>query len=119
MIPNKFSLSKEGFWDALILDYPKQVKRFYDWIDHYEQRNDWDFLFLNNRMSRPFPEKLIKYHDLPVAMQIGIFLQYAAETVEQYPKEKFDVPILLGTHSFELFYESIREYFHQVWWNES
>lgn len=78
------SLTKENFWNALMEQYPERMKHFCAWIDEYKKRVEWDKLFNirthSNEMQRT-PVKLgdKKFHDLPVAMQLGIFFQYACE----------------------------------------
>lgn len=68
------NLSKENFWNELYSKYPKGTKLFCDWIDKYKAENEWDFLFLGQK------RKHIKFHDIPLAMQMGIFLQFIYET---------------------------------------
>ena len=74
------NLTKENFWNDLMDKYPEEMKRFCAWIDEYKKRVDWERLFGNFS-----PEVLsvkvarTKYHDLPIAMQIGIFLQFTIE----------------------------------------
>lgn len=64
------TLTKEDFWDPLEAKYPELVGEFKKWIDEYKQRVGWEHIFFS----------FVKYHDLPVAVQIGIFFQYMAET---------------------------------------
>lgn len=68
-------LTKEGFWNEIEKKYPGYMEDFKAWIDKYKERVRWDELFGN-----VFPTtKKIKFHDLPTAMQIGIFIQYTTE----------------------------------------
>lgn len=83
---NKFmSLTKENFWNDLQEKHPDQMKVFCDWIDQYKQRVRFDKLF---NYAMPHYEKQgwhnPKYHDLPIAMQIGIFIQFCMETPHRY-----------------------------------
>lgn len=76
------SLTKENFWNEMYEKYPDAMKTFCAWIDEYKERVKWDSLFYNE--SDDFYEyavkgRRIKYHDLPIAMQIGIFLQFVSE----------------------------------------
>lgn len=80
------NLNKKNFWDNLYKEYPLGVKLFCNWIDGYKERNDWKELFgeiiIDVRASRctsayiksPAP----KFHNLPLAMQIGILIEFIA-----------------------------------------
>lgn len=72
------SLTKENFWDEMMEKYPVAMKRFCDWIDEYKKRVHWEELFPFSKVRSGQPVRT-KYHDLPVAMQIGIFMQFAYE----------------------------------------
>lgn len=74
------SLTKENFWNALTEKYPEQMKQFCDWVDEYKQRIDWDNLFRENDSNIAAP----KFHDLPIAMQFGIFCQFSIESGWHY-----------------------------------
>ena len=63
------TLTKENFWNALQEKYPAGMKIFCDWIDGYKKNSSWYFLI----------GKDVKYHHLPYAMQIGIWLQFERE----------------------------------------
>lgn len=69
--------------------YPKAMANFKTWIDRYKSEHDWDTLFnadfikftkeqkkgedlVQNIISSVIP----KYHELPIAMQFGIFMEY-------------------------------------------
>jgi hypothetical protein len=68
-------LSKENFWDELTEKYQLQMLEFTAWIDGYKERTNWNVLF-NNFGHRLSGTDEIKYHDLPFAMQLGIFIEY-------------------------------------------
>lgn len=72
------TLTKENFWNDLKEKYPEEMKRFCEWIDEYKKRVDWERLFAST-INAQAP----KYHDLPIAMQFGIFLQFAKESWNQ------------------------------------
>lgn len=87
------NLTKENFWDQLMEKYPEEMKRFCSWIDGYKERTDWKRLFNTGTdytgyigiPGKPVTEfkkvrEAPKYHDLPIAMQFGIFLQFAKES---------------------------------------
>ncbi len=76
----KETLTKENFWDAIEAQYPKAFKIFHDWLITYKEENDWGELFNefgacsdNNYSEVEAP----KYHDLPIAMQYGIFCEFS------------------------------------------
>jgi len=80
------NLNKENFWNALYLEHPDKVEKFCKWIDEYKKKNNWNALFNSdsnwqdaNGKNAPAP----KFHDLPVAIQVGIFGQFMAEWAEQ------------------------------------
>ena len=69
------NLTKENFWNEMMEKYPEETKRFCDWIDEYKKAVAWDELFGN-----VFPTtKKIKFHDIPYAMQLGIWLEYVCD----------------------------------------
>lgn len=87
-------LTKEEFWDKITEKAPKQAGKFYDWINEYKQRNQWQKLFNGGHMLlQSSPEyknwnthtSAPKFHELPVGMQIGIFIQYLQETPHKIP----------------------------------
>lgn len=73
------SLTKENFWNDLQGKYPEQMKQFCDWIDEYKKRVDWRNLF-GNQWKEERELDQVKYHDLPIAMQYGIFVQFVMES---------------------------------------
>ena len=71
------SLTKENFWNAMQSKYPVAMDRFCKWIDEYKNRVHWyDLVNANFKCDAP------KYHELPLAVQIGIFLQFVSEVNE-------------------------------------
>lgn len=77
------ALTKENFWDEMSQKYPKAIHHFLNWIDEYKKTNRWSTLFNNEFEGDRAPEYLPEYHELPVAMQFGIFLQYMSETSKE------------------------------------
>jgi hypothetical protein len=76
------TLTKENFWDEMSQKYPKVMKHFLNWIDGYKEDNEWRKLFnaythISNVLQAP------KYHELPIAMQFGIFLEWYANSVRK------------------------------------
>lgn len=76
------SLTKENFWDGMNEKYPMAMQKFCTWIDEYKKRVEWDMMF-RERHGRDADDNVKfekpKYHDLPLAMQIGIFGQFSNE----------------------------------------
>lgn len=74
------NLSKENFWNKLYKKYPDGVQVFCDWIDKYKSKNNWDKLF-NAGLMVPIRGQSVspKYHDLPLAMQIGIWIEFVCD----------------------------------------
>ncbi len=81
------NLNKENFWNEMQQRCPLAMKEFCVWIDIYKEKNKWEDLF-NDSYSKTnyqyasngevtsidfaFP----KFHDLPLAMQMGIWNHY-------------------------------------------
>jgi len=78
------TLTKENFWNEMEQKYPKAMKHFQNWIDGYKRANYWSNLFNEgiswhwNGVGEQITEAP-KYHELPIAMQFGIFAQYYSE----------------------------------------
>lgn len=62
------TLTKENFWDEMSQKYPKATAHFKLWVDQYKSEHDWASMFGHLEYK--------KYHELPIAMQFGIFLEY-------------------------------------------
>lgn len=67
------NLTKENFFNEMKQKYPKAMDHFCVWIDQYKIRIGWANIFHGHMFQTP------KYHDLPIAWQIGIFFQYMME----------------------------------------
>ena len=93
-------MTKEGFWADIAREYPEQMADFQVWLSEYRRREGWDELFNNGRSCNATMDKYataqtasdfgpdagirsfdhqVKFHNLPNAMQIGIFMQYTIE----------------------------------------
>jgi hypothetical protein len=59
------NLTKENFFNEMQKKYPKAMDIFCKWIDEYKKRVEWDCP--------------LKYHDLPLAMQAGIWSVFILE----------------------------------------
>ena len=76
---NYFTLTMETFWKNMEENYLYAMKLFKTWIDEYKKENQWDTLFnVNTSCSGKCNSPSPKYHDLPAAMQYGIFQQFAS-----------------------------------------
>lgn len=79
------SLTKENFWNDLYEKFPAEMEIFCKWIDEYKNKINWNDLFTRVNCIGDQPNHCEinppKYHDLPIAMQIGIFIQFRAENV--------------------------------------
>lgn len=77
MSDQKYSLTKENFWDAMSTAYPNAMHKFRVWIDEYKNRVNWDATFgAVGQVSSP-----VKFHDLPIEMQWGVIKQFVFETM--------------------------------------
>ncbi|MCW3111348.1 MAG: hypothetical protein JWQ09_5854 [Segetibacter sp.] len=87
----KDTLTKENFWDEMEQKYPKAMKHFKKWIDQYKTEHDWDYLFNGNITHgvgfftvKEQTTESPKYHELPIAMQFGIFCEWLSSTSDTF-----------------------------------
>ncbi len=83
---SKETLTKENFWDEMEQKYPKAMAHFKQWIDQYKRDNNWGYVFNPEFTIKTISERgnfsslthswPPKYHELPIAMQFGIFTEY-------------------------------------------
>lgn len=66
------NLNKKDFWNGIIGQYPKAGKLFCNWIDDYKRAISWELYFVNCTTESHH----IKFHDLPLDMQIGIIVRF-------------------------------------------
>lgn len=97
-------LTKENFWNDLHDKHPEQMNKFCKWIDEYKERELWNILFARHTSGLQAP----KYHELPIAMQIGIFLQYVSEA-DTY--DGIELPKVSSKVHFERIPEYIKDFF--------
>lgn len=90
-------LTKENFFNEMLATYPKSMKRFCDWIDEYKKEVGWGNLFGEHETSnygRIMCSGIApKFHHLPYAMQQGIWIEFAKDTVNRYfeqPEYSYD-----------------------------
>lgn len=103
----KETLTKENFWDEMEQKYPKAMTHFKQWIDQYKSEHDWDKLFSTGffkfseekttTVVGELAQSLIvaqapKYHELPIAMQFGIFTEYMLSA----PEGCYGIPTVLS-----------------------
>ncbi len=85
------NLTKENFFDELYERYPLGMKVFCDWVDEYKKRVDWDRVFNGglttcvraydgNGYDPNGETHAPKFHHLPLAIQIGIWIEFLTET---------------------------------------
>lgn len=82
------NLTKENFWDEMMTKYPVAMDDFCKFIDEYMVKNNWSRLFnpaYRETHISGHAETLLtaksapKYHDLPLAMQTGIFFEFMGD----------------------------------------
>lgn len=81
------NLTKENFWNEMQEKYPKAMKKFCDWIDKYKSKHGWGRLFnagydsgyTLDRDSKMTTTQAPKYHELPIAFQYGMFIEFIGE----------------------------------------
>lgn len=73
----KEGLTKENFWNEMKQKYPDTMAHFCRWIDEYKKEIQFNELFLNGIRVE---QCRIKFHDLPYAMQLGIWLEYVSQS---------------------------------------
>jgi hypothetical protein len=69
------------YFNVLKVQYPLGMKVFLEWIDEYKKTVNWSGMFNSGIDVQPGlsnSKKTIapKYHDLPGAMQLGIFIEF-------------------------------------------
>lgn len=102
------TLTKQDFWDPLKEKYPKAMKHFGEWVDQYKSEHNWEALF-NDGYDGGWTEEqgsirgtAPKYHQLPIAMQFGIFTEYWFSCIEKLKKQ----PANLNFFTFSMSYKS-------------
>lgn len=87
------TLTKENFWNEIMVQYPKSTKTFCEWIDAYKAAVSWDTVF---NIRFPGGVRAAKFHEIPYEMQQGIWITFARETLDKF----FEQPEY--TYSFDL-----------------
>lgn len=104
------SLTKENFWNKMMEDFPKATKSFCKWIDEYKKNVGWNGLFNSNsdyQDANGKNAKAPKFHDLPYAMQHGIWIFFCQDQLHQY----FEQPEYEPSTDFE---EEVKEVFEEL-----
>lgn len=70
------SFTKQNFFDEMMAKYPAGVKVFRDWLTEYKTRPDSYQVFHPCCSTHPDNPD---FHDLPGAMQVGIWIQFIME----------------------------------------
>ena len=76
------SLTKENFWNEIETKYPNAFKIFADWIDEYKKEVKWNYFFGAGHKNYNDFHGAPKFHDIPHAMQLGIWLAFIKDTTE-------------------------------------
>lgn len=66
------NLNLENFWNPQKENTPLAVEYFCGWIDGYKKNVGWRLLFRDG----------IKFHDIPLELQIGILRKYIHSCIE-------------------------------------
>lgn len=103
------TLTKENFWNDTMVSYPKATKLFCDWIDEYKKAVGWGNLFNKhyNTGNDNGWNLLPKFHDIPYAMQQGIWIAFVEDTISKFFEQpeysySFDLEDDIKTVFFEL-----------------
>lgn len=78
-------LTKDPFWNNLLAKYPGEMNTFLHFIDEYKVAVSWKRLF--NTGSPHYDQQGWhdpKFHDLPIAFQVGVFLAYLIQEPHRY-----------------------------------
>lgn len=77
------NLNKENFWNDWYRSHPEAVDLFCKWIDEYKRNIGWNDLFADLRGTIKYKPGVnhftTKFHDIPIAMQFGILMQFFHE----------------------------------------
>jgi hypothetical protein len=78
------TLTKENFFNEMMEKFPKAMKCFCDWIDEYKKAVNWDKLFTANENTDQIHSSKYKFHEIPYAMQYGIWIEYCRQKLSNY-----------------------------------
>lgn len=74
------NFNKNNLFDSLYETQPKAMKLFCDWIDEYKKECEWLDIFAIG----------VKFHDIPIEMQLGILLRFFSEMTKKYQSEIYN-----------------------------
>lgn len=101
-------MTKAEFWLPLEVKYPLQMADFRRWIDEYKRREKWSRFFRYEHAVDGTELHAPKFHDLPNALQLGMFIQY---TVENGGRSFIDQRLVENELSMEEWVNRIRTWF--------
>jgi hypothetical protein len=93
------TLTKENFFNEIMATYPKAANNFLNWIDDYKTAVNWDSLFQmrlvdvdivpsttvsSSQQVRQEFLTSVKFHEIPYAMQYGIWIEYCRQTLSNF-----------------------------------
>jgi len=78
------TMTKDDFWNPIESRSPKQFEKFKNWVDEYKKRVDWSELWQEGEYIPCIEIKAPKVHELPDALQTGIFIQFITEIEPSY-----------------------------------
>lgn len=84
------NLNKENFFDAAGRSFPLAMDSLLQFVDRYKLANTWDKLFNGGffvQYTGPQKQfevytKAPKFHDIPLAMQVGIIIEWIEQLRE-------------------------------------
>lgn len=80
----KENLNKENFWNEVMEKYPLATNLFCKWIDEYKEAVNWNKLFAANDNTDQLHSSKYKFHEIPYAMQQGIWIEFANDTLHRF-----------------------------------
>jgi hypothetical protein len=89
-----YNLTPSNLFNKLSRQYPKAVNCFFNWLDEYKAKTNWNkqsgFLKDSQQLT-PFPN----FYDIPFEMQMGIIVHFFRDITEEdiYPNLLNYLPI--------------------------
>lgn len=107
------NLNKENFWNEAYEAFPTATKVFCDWIDKWKKDNHWNKLFnsdSNWQDKNGKNAKAPKFHDLPLEMQIGIWLAFEIDNgyTDGFSSKDFSLEVVMECVKFTLWMMEIK-----------
>jgi hypothetical protein len=98
----------DKFWREIKEKFVGEFEEFTEWIEKYKEKNHWKHFFNPNFMMEGMMWRGVNFFDLPDAMQIGIFIQYVAESNSRYVIE---LPMIESVKDFDKMKDVIYDFF--------